>query len=53
MNGIKLINLISNFIKIELMNNLVADSQRSFKRQRSIERSARISDRFFGSASYA
>lgn len=53
MNSKKLINFILHFIKIELMNNLVADSQRSFKRQRSIERSARISDRFFGSASYA
>ena len=49
MNGIKLIN----FIKIELMNNIVADLQRSFRRQRSIERSARINDRFFGSVSYA
>jgi len=53
MNSGKLINLILHFIKIGLIDNLAADSQRSFKRQLGIEHSARISDRFFGSASYA
>ena len=53
MNSGKLINSISNFIKIELPDNLAAVSQRSFKRQRSIEHPVRINDCFFGSALYA